>query len=269
MNRNIKKIIKNLEEVKDKSSKAKNTLTNWAKDLGFQEELVDAGIALWKDLDKANISKSLGDTGVAMSENLVQSTEDYYEKLFGKKIEESIQVAGTVSIAFSGVAASGVSLSYPLEAYPQSYSHLTKLLDQSDRNSLIKEKLEKIDKSLAVEYENAWKQLYSLQDDKTRTPMFLIREVFNRLLYYFAPDLEVLTDNNLTDKADITRSMRISYIASRIIDPLKKQSFIQQNKSLNDIYSLLSKAHKHGTLDDRETKGYLYQANALIELLLN
>jgi len=111
--------------------------------------------------------------------------------------------------------------------------------------------------------------------DPTRSPMFLIREVVTRLYDYFAGDQNVKTyflsdPNSRLSQAPgkkPTRRERIQYIASTLPSP-KDQAFLAQEQAFVQIYDDLSKAHARKSLDVKQTKGFLYQADELVRLLL-
>jgi hypothetical protein len=152
---------------------------------------------------------------------------------------------------------------------PQSYIDLNRSLTQRNQQEQVAERLGLIDQSLKNEYQNAWSGLHSTKVDKTRAPMFLIREVIRRLFEHYAPDQKVkeMFPEIKTDK-DLHNSHRVKYIAS-IIDRWKRQTFLDEEKSFNNIYGDLSKAHKEGVLNPDETRSILYQSDGLIRLLLD
>jgi len=269
MNDDIKKIIDSLEKTSANYSKAKNKLAGWAEEIGFQEEVAGAQKGIWEDLAKqGNVPTPIVNSGDSLSRNMLQQSERVAMWVEDNQIDNSLFTAGTASEAMFGTTISGASISYPPGQVPLACHNLEKIMSQRSQQDEISQKLRAIDGSLADEYDNAWAGLHTAIKDKTRSPMLLIREVVNRLYHYYAPDDKVRSFHNLTATDKIERQHRISYIASQI-DPWRKQTFLGEVQAFLNIYGELSKAHKHGELDVEETKGLLYQANALIRLLLN
>lgn len=203
-----------------------------------------------------------------VSQSIVQNSQRILNQLSQSGIDDSTSTAGTAITTMSGVLASGASGAYPPNAYPTAYLGLKRVIDQRSQQEEIAGRLAQLDTSIADEYNNAWQNLYIATRDKTRSPMFLIREVYTRLLHRFAPDEEVIRLLNLTDKSNITRSHRIEYIAS-LLAPWKRETLLKEKEAFLNIYKSLNKAHKHGTLNVEQTKSFLYQANGLIKLLLD
>jgi len=270
MDDDVKKIIDSLNKTSINYSKAKNKLTGWVAEVGFQEEVTDKQKELWQDLGKqGNVSSSVISSGSVLSQNMLQQSENVAMWVDQSQIDNSLFTAGTASEAMYGTTISGASLSYPPGQIPQSYYNLEKVVTQKSQQDEISQQLRAINSSLADEYDNAWLGLRIAIKDETRSPMFLIREVVNRLYHHYAPDDKVREFSKLNPKDDIERHHRIDYIASLITDSARKQVFLDEEQSFLNIYGELSKAHKPGNLNAEETRGLLYQANALIRLLLN
>jgi hypothetical protein len=266
INNPINKIISFLDKVDSNYSKAKDKLSNWTEELGFQVELTRSQKKLWEDLKQVNVPQSVTTTGSIISQELVIQSDRMLRSILNTKL--FISTASTASESLAGTVATGTMLSYPQHTYPKSYYQMIKVIEQKNDNEEISNKLRLIDDSLANEYENAWKSLHTTSKDETRSPMFLMREVINRLYHYYAPDNEVIKFHNIINNEIITRAQRLSLIASKI-DQLKKDIFLKEGDAFENIYGELSYAHKHGKLDSEKSRGLLYQANALIKLLLS
>ena len=273
----ISKILKSLDQSSLNYNKARDKASKWADDLGFQMELVDGQRKLWQDFSKVDVPPVVTTSGVVMGQEMLKQSQRVVDSLWSNsQIDESISTASTASEYMAGTAMSGATLSYPLGAYPNSYHQLNNIIIQRNETDLITSKLEAIEQSLADEYRNAWMNLHVSSKDETRSPMFLIREVVTRLYHHYGPDEQVkqyfLSDKKVSkvinDKG-IQRKHRIDYITSIITDPWKQSAFQSQAKSFLKIYPQLSKAHKHGRLNTEQTKGFLYQANALIKIILD
>jgi len=267
--KDIKKIIDNLAKTSVNYSKAKKKLADWAEEIGFQEEVVDAQKNLWEDLEKQRgVPRPIVNSGNFLSQNMLQQSQKVAMWVEDSHIDNCLFTAGTASEVMGGTIISGASLSYPPRQFPPSYHNLEKIMSQRLQQEEISQKLRAIDESLGNEYDNAWAGLHTATKDKTRSPMFLIREVVIRLYHYHAPDEKVREFHQLTSKDKIKRRHRIEYIASRI-DPWRKQAFLDEEQAFLTICDELSKAHKHGELDIEKAKGTLHLANGLIRLLLN
>lgn len=270
MTDDIQKIIDSLSKTSTNYGKVKRKLADWAVEAGFQEEVADKQGDLWRELDKqGNVPASVVGSGNVLSQNMLRQSEDIAMWVDQNNIDNSLFTAGTASESMYGAMVSGASLSYPPGQVPKSYYNLEKIVLQKSQQDGISQQLKTIDISLADEYDNAWSGLHITENDKARSPMFLIREVVTRLYHYYAPDDKVRQFHNLASKDKITRRHRIEYIASLIVDPVRKQTFLDEEQTFINICDELSKAHKHEELDIEESKGSLYQANALIRLLLD
>lgn len=269
MNKDIKQILQNLYKTKENQEKAKDTIASWAKEIGIHEETLDQEINLWTELSKVNNALDpITASGINLSQDLLKQSEDLIGYVDTSRINQAINSMGTINTAFSGIAMSGASISYPPNQIPQAYVNLVRINEQQSQQDNISNRIRKINSALADEYDNVWNTLYSTIKDQTRSPMFLIREVVTHLLHHYAPDTEVRSYHSLNTKDTITRRHRVEYTSSKI-DPSLRQTFMNQEQAYLDVYGELSKAHNPNGLDPEQTKGYLYQANALIKLLLD
>jgi len=271
MSNDLNKIIKKLDKTKGNLKKAKDKVGEWADEIGFQEEQVDIQSKLWKELNKTDrpYPEVVMASGVSVSQNLVQNSERLVDNIWDSGIDQSVSTTGTSSEALSGISFSAVTCSPYSSNFSQPYFTLKRVLDQRSQQEKVAERLGMIEWSLKDEYLNAWRGLHIAQNDKERAPMFLIREIIRRLFEHYAPDEKVIEMfDEIKSKKDIHRSHRVKYIASTI-NPWRKQTFLSQEKALNDIYNNLSKAHKDGKLNEDETRSILYQADGLIGLLLD
>lgn len=268
----FKKIIDNLEKSKQNLGEAKKKVNQWVDEIGFQEENTDNQGKLWKELQnsKINFPSSVMASGTSISQSVLENSNRVLQNIWDSGIEQSLYTAGTASEVLSGVSFSAVVYSPPMRANPpQSYIDLTNSLTQRNQQQTVIDKLEQIDPNIRIEYENAWSSLRGGIVDKTRGPMFLIREAIRNLYDHYAPDTEILKMfPEIKLKKDIQRQHKVKYIES-LIDPWKRQTFLNEEKAFIDIYGELSKAHKDEQLNIEETKGILYQADGLIRLLLD
>jgi hypothetical protein len=268
MSDDIKKIIDSLDKAQDNFGKSKDKLSDWLDEVGYQMEVTKGQKNLWAELDKqGSVPSPITVSGYNMAQSLVQNSEKVAMYIDDSQIDKAIFTAVSASEVSAGTVVSGASLAYPPNQLPQAYYQLDSVLSQRTNQTDISQRLRLIDPSLADEYDNAWLGLHSAPKDETRSPMFLIREVVTRLYHHYAPDSKVRPQFNLGQGEKITRKHRLDYIAS-LIDPWQRQTLLNEEHSLLDIYGVLSKAHKHGSLDTTKTRGFLYQANGLIKLLL-
>jgi len=271
MTDDIQKILDNLDKHKKNLNEAKNKVNKWSDELGFQEELTDIQSKLWKDLKTVSPSypSSVMASGVSLSQSMLDSSNRVLNDIWNSGIDQSITTSGTASEVLSGVSFSAMVYT-PYQANPpQSYLDLNRTLTQRNQQEETAQRLGHIEQSLKNEYNNAWLGVHTAEKDKTRAPMFLIREVVRRLLEHFAPDEKVKEMfPEIKDNKDLHRNHRVTYIAS-IIDNWRKQTFLNEEKAFNDIYGELSIAHKDGVLNQDETRSILYQADGLIRLLLD
>lgn len=271
MSNDFKNIIDNLDKTKENLGKAKEKVNQWSDELGFQEELTDIQSKLWKDLKATpmNYPQSVMASGASLSQSMLNNSNNVLQNLWESGIDQSITTSGTASEVMSGVSFSAMVYSPYQTNPPQSYVDLNRSLTQRNQQKQVADKLGFIDQSIKVEYQNAWSGLHVTQEDKTRAPMFLIREVIRRLFEHYAPDQKVREMFlEIKDDKDIHRSHRVKYVTS-IIDPWRKQTFLDEERAFTNIYGELSKAHKDGILNQDETKSILYHADGLIRLLLD
>jgi hypothetical protein len=263
-----KKIIDSLEKPESNLNKSKSTLSEWLDEVGYQIELLGEQKNLWNELDKhGGVPAQVAVSGYNTAQSLAQNSQQIVDYTENNPLRQSIYTASAIGESIAGIAISGATLSYPPDKLPQAYFHLDKVLSQRNSQSDVSQKLHSIDSSLGIEYDNAWRSLHSTTKDEARSPMFLMREVVNRLYHHYAPDDKVKAHLGLGEDEKIERKHRIEYIAS-CVDSWEKSTFLKEEKAFLDIYGELSSAHKHGTLDLSKTKGFLYQANGLIKLLV-
>ena len=273
---NIEEIISNLEKTKDSHRAAKNKLNDWSVEIDSQEEAAGAHQDLWQNLKQVGgIPKEVTNSGVNMSREMLKQSQQISGYVSNDQIDDCISTAGTITDSMGGIVSSGATISYPQNQLPQAYHRVDSIMSQRTNQEETHDRLRIIDVSLADTYDSAWKSLGTTIKDKTRGPMFLMREVITRLYQNFAPDNKVKeyysNNEQVTEeikKDRIKRNHRIEYISS-IINPWKKGVFLAEEDSFLKIYGRLSKAHTHGSLDQGETSGLLYQADALIRLLLD
>ncbi len=268
----FEKEIKKLNKVKKKYSIAKKKAVDWTEAIGKGEEEINLQGEFLKDLglvDNENKLEPIRNSASLIIDSLDEYSDQIVSRIKFSGIDESINTAGTAITTASGVYAAGATISYPPDKYPISYQKMTTFMNQNRESDYIKQRLLEIDVSLAQEYDNAWLNLYTQSNDPARSPLFLIREVFTRLLHHFSPDDKVREFVKLEKKQKIERTHRLDYMTSLVIDPTKKRIFIAERESFINVYDNLNKAHKHGELNLEESRNFLYQANGLIKLILD
>ncbi|KKU03307.1 MAG: hypothetical protein UX99_C0016G0007 [Candidatus Amesbacteria bacterium GW2011_GWB1_47_26] len=263
-------IIQNLKSSLDSTSESKKQLSGYTIQLGKQEEQIESAINLWEEMKGQNVTppQPITASGVALTYTLQQSSQDLKTYVSNQSWTNQLQALGTTALTINSVAASGASLSYPPGYRSQALVQVNLIEERYSQRSAISQKLYAIDQSLGQEYDNAWQTLHQATQDPTRSPMFLMREVERRLLDYFAPEIELRKYHSLVPSDKITGRHKVDYLKS-IIKPSAQTAFLAQEQALNNIYALLSKAHSPGQLDIEKTKAFLYQADALIQLLLD
>lgn len=271
-------ILNNLIKSKDSLEKTKKTLSNLHSQTGYIENLVEANIFAWeklKSLPMPTTPVSMA-SGATLSQAVLDEATQLQNLAGQPTWQQSLAALGSVSQAMTAVTYSGTAFMQPNNPFQQDpFQPIVQILDHAKHETDIKTTLQGIDQSLADEYENAWNELYSGITDPTRSPMFLIREVVTRLYDHFASDQDVKAfyfsdSNSRLAKAPNerpTRRERIQYIASTLPSP-KNQAFLAEVQAFVQIYDGLSKAHARKSLDVQQTKGFLYQADELIRLLL-
>lgn len=271
-------ILSNLIKSKDSLEITKKTLSDLHNQAGYIENLVDANISAWKELitlPMPTTPVSLA-SGTTLSQAVLTEAVQLQDLAGQPTWQQSLDALGSVSQAMTTVTYSGTAYMQPNQPFQRSpFQPISQIIDHTKNEKDITKVLQGIDQSLADEYQNAWKALYSTVTDPTRSPMFLIREVVNRLYDYFASEQDVkayfLLDPNsrLTKSPNEkpTRREKIKYISSTLPSQ-KNQAFLAQEQAFVQIYDDLSKAHSRKTLDVIQTKGFLYQADELIKLLL-
>lgn len=268
-----------LKKSRDSLGKTKNTLSELHAQTGYVENLVEANISAWEKLKTLPMSSTPVSfaSGATLSQAVLDESNQLENLVGNPNWQQSMVALGSVSQAMTSVTYSGTAFLQPQNVFQQSpFLPIVQILDHTKRESDMAVALKGIDKSLGDEYENAWTGLYSANIDPTRAPMFLIREVVTRLYDHFATDQDVksffmLDPNSRLAKApndSPTRRERIQYIASTLPTP-KDKAFLAQEHAFIQIYIDLNKAHSRNQLDVVQTKGFLYQADELIRLLLH
>jgi len=265
----VDKTISNLEETEENILKSKDKTFKWCEDLGYQEDVVHTLKELWKDLasKKKDLPEEMVASGCDLSENMKQLSNNVFINLKNSGLDESLYTAGTAYVAASGVAISTASTAY-LGMLPTSYRKLVEIVDQRSEQEKISSGLSEYSPVIADIYNNAWSNLHTTMQDKTRAPMFLIREVIRQLLDIFAPDKKVMEKYKIKKARDVHQNHKINYISDKIDNPWVRETFLKQAKAFREVYKALSKAHQPGGLMPEKTKGLLYQADELIKLLL-
>lgn len=266
----IDQIIQSLKSSLQDTSESKQQVVKYAVEIGKQEEQIESAVNLWEEMRTQNVlpPQSITASGVALTYTLQEASKDLKTYVSDPSWINQLQALGTTAMTINSVAASGASLSYPPGYHSQALAQVNVIADRYSQRPQISQKLHAIDSSLGQEYDNAWQALHQTVQDITRSPMFLMREVERRLLEHFAPEVEVRKYHKLDAKEKPTGRHKIDYLKS-IIKPSAKTAFLTQEQALNDIYGLLSRAHKPGQLDSVKTRNFLYQADALVQLLLD
>lgn len=269
-NNDIDQIIKSLRSSLQDTSESKQQVVKYAVELGKQEEQIESAVNLWEEMRTQNVSspQPITASGVALTYTLQEASKDLKTYVSDPSWGNQLRALGTTAMTINSVAASGASLSYPPGYHSQALAQVNVITDRYSQRPQISQKLHAIDNSLGQEYDNAWQALHQTVQDPTRSPMFLMREVERRLLEHFAPETEVRKYHKLDVKEKPTGRHKIDYLKS-IIKPSAQTAFLAQEQALNDIYGLLSKAHTPRDLDITQTRNFLYQADALIQLLLD
>jgi len=267
--RKINKLISDIERAEKYLKKYKTKTVEWANNLGINEELAEAGKNLWRNYtDYKNLPDTILDSIGRSAYDLADKLEKSEEMFLNNNIDDVISATTTASVAVCGASASAMAV--PINSISsQDRDKLNKIMEGLNQQEEVSQRLGIIDSSLKDEYDNAWKNLRTSVKDITRSSMFLMREVFRRILEHFSPDEEVRKFNNLQPKDTIKARHRRYYIINKL-ESWDKNAFINQTSLLKKTYRLLSKeAHKPKQLDVERTKGYLYSTSALIKFLLD
>jgi len=268
----IKKIINNNRKAKINFGKAKKEVGSLHEQLGRLEKEADLRENFWEEFDKSyKVSPVIANSAQIFSRNLYEHSDYILQSVQGVEIKDLLSTTLAISDTSSSLVVSSAAFSCQPDELSNLnyYKKIENVLSQKRRQKFISQKLQNINPSLADEYNNAWTALHTLQRDETRAPMFLMREVITQLIHHFASKERVRDFYGLGSRKDVTRPYQIKYISSKIKNPDRQKVFVEAEKSFNEVYKLLSKAHKHGELNNKETEGFLYQANALIELILD
>ncbi|MDO8632972.1 MAG: hypothetical protein Q7K38_00260 [Candidatus Wildermuthbacteria bacterium] len=270
----ILKILDDIREGRRTCGEVKKLLAGGAEEYGKYEKSFELQENVWEDIKKKdNLDENFL---VSASELYRQSLIRPKELLYNYKIMTSMDSTAAIIDTAGTVSLSGVAYSYNDNVLPKSHEKLRTFIIQGSHRSENYRRLAIIDKSLAEEYNNAWASLHTASEDPTRGPMFLIREVVDKLFNRFAPFEEAKKyceaqgiKDFLHKENELKRFARIKYIASLIPDKDKREAFLNLEKPMTDIYSLLCSAHKPGQLNHQKCEDYLYQADTFIKLILD
>lgn len=266
--RKINKLISDIERAEKYLKKYKTKTVEWANNLGINEELAEAGKNLWRNYtDYENLPDTILDSIGRSASDLADKLEKSEEIFLNNNIDDVISVTTTASVVVCGASASAMAV--PINSISSQYrDKLNEIMGGLNQEKDVSQKLGIIDSSLKDEYDNTWKSLRILTKDIARSPMFLMREVFDRVVEHLSPDEEVRNFNQLSPKEDIKRSHYLKYLNDKLRS-WGENNFSDKIDLLDETYGLLCYAHKHGELNVERAKGYLYQTSALIKFLLD
>lgn len=278
MENKYKDTINKFEKAKHKLEEAQKEGKNRQHTLGRTIEEIDLTKELWEDLsEQERITPEMANSGEILSDTLYEESCKLSERIKDQEIGNLLRYVESVSGTASITIISRSSMLPSTQVLPHSYVQLRNFKEQkSNQEEIIKQLKSKGLSSIATEYKNAWDIFFSSPEDRTRSPMALMRGVINKLYYHFTPDQQV--KDFLESKPDlvtkiknkhITKRQRIQYIASELIrDENKRKVFLNAEDGFTEICNKLSKYKKHGVLDEGRTKNILYEADSLIKLLL-
>lgn len=264
-----KKVSDRLKTASKNFEKAQKIASAQVRNLGYQSEITSKLAEAWIDLEsKPKLPQPFAGSADVFSREILTKSESIGSFWDSTLIDTSMLTASTASEALYGTTISGVSVYYPPHLYPPQISQIGEIVAEQEHKDEVARKLRTIDESLEETYQSAWSSYYSGIRDKTRGPLFLMREVVRRVIDHFAPDDDTRMSQGLAQTQSVTRKDKVAHLIS--ITPTHLRNDMQsQEKELTKIYDLLSSAHKPGELDLEKTKGYLYQSNALLRLILN
>lgn len=142
----------------------------------------------------------------------------------------------------------------------------------SDVSSL----LEKINPDLLKPYNGAYEAFYSNNTDRIRHVLSSLRELWNHLLRYLAPDDNVL--NWIPDKIEQyigcdghpTRKARILYICRNINNDKLSSFLIADTKALIELLNFFNRIHElYSSLTNNQLEALLFRSKSWLFYILN
>ena len=141
----------------------------------------------------------------------------------------------------------------------------------TDRYSETKAKLQRLDPSLAMTYEEIREIRHGTRSDPERGALYFIRQSFDHLFSVLAPDDDVRSSPYWTEKERddpllVTRPERIEYAANtHVEDPTVRQRLVSSSKHMCEVYRALNNAHARGHLDETKANDAIREMQVIIE----
>ncbi len=262
-------ISQKLSDAATNLTEAKDKMTQRAEELGYQAQLASAASNFWREIEENGygVPQPITVSGNYLADSFLGTAKQLNQPAWFNQFDAVSSTASTTSLSMYGTMSSFATISLPPQHVPQSYYQAKKIVEQHEGQSDLESKLRSIDPVLATQYSNAWENLRVQSVDPARAPMFLIREVLRVMYQKCAPDAEVMRHEGLADAAEIKRSHRVNYLSSKI--PSQQLDALEiQEKAFKQMYAYMSAAHAEVSLSYDKTVGSLYQANAIIRLLV-
>jgi hypothetical protein len=141
----------------------------------------------------------------------------------------------------------------------------------TDRHEETREKLNQLDPSLTVTYEEIRQVLYGTRADPHRGALFLLRQSFDHFFEILSPDHLVRespfwTEKEGDDPSLVTREERIHFAANQHIkDEASRKTLFDSAIHMTKVYRALNYAHKRGDLDESKALEALREMQVIIE----
>ena len=141
----------------------------------------------------------------------------------------------------------------------------------TDRYESTRDKLAKLDESLALTYEEIRQVLYGTHSDPERGALYMLRQAYDHFFGLLAPDDDVRDSKYWEEKEDsnpnlVTRAERIEYAAhTHIADDATAKRLAASANHMTNVYRSLNRAHERGEIDAEKARTALKEMQTIID----
>lgn len=122
----------------------------------------------------------------------------------------------------------------------------------------------RLDPALGAVWRQIWECLYGTTSDPERSALYMMRQTWDHLFFYLAPDVDVRASEFFSEKGgekpeQITREERIRFaIAKKVKKPGDQTRLLAGTKQMLELYQELNRAHVRREMDREEAVSSLH-----------
>lgn len=141
----------------------------------------------------------------------------------------------------------------------------------TDRYESTRNKLAKLDRSLAQTYDEIRQVLYGTHSDPERGALYMLRQAYDHFFGLLAPDDEVRASDFWEEKEEpntslVTREERIQFAAhTHVRDEATANRLAASADHMTNVYRSMNRAHERGEIDADKARTALTEMQTIIE----